>query len=155
MILKNQLHENFARLMAEGLTPTDAYRRLKPSSRHPSVLGSRLWNRQEIRIRIAEIAEKATNEQNLPIMKKLELLEGQIRGEIPTKVIDRGNGQVEEIFDSLGAISLHTRICGDAVTQKPESPVLKLQFNILGRNEPLTPEMQEEYEKMQMHRFDN
>ena len=148
--LPNPLHESFARAIAEGLSLTDAYRRLKPTAKNPTTLGSRLWNRMEIRIRIAEIAEEVTHEQNLPIKRKLELLESQIRGEIPTKVIDRGNGQVEEIFDSLGAISLHTRICGDAVTQKPESPVLKLQFKILGRNEPLTPEMEEDLKILQI-----
>ncbi len=137
MILPNRLHEDFARAMAEGLTATDAYRRLKPSSKQPSVLGSRLWNRQDVRIRTSEIADEAMVERNLPIERKLILLEGQIRGEIPTKVVDRGNGDKEEIYDMLGAISTHSRIRGDFLPKKSEvtEPTLKLQFNIIGRND--------------------
>jgi len=151
MRLANQLHENFARLIAEGLTPTGAYRQIKPNSRQPSVLGSRLWNRQDIRIRISEITEEATNERNLPIERKLKHLEGQIRGEIPTKVIERGNGQKEEIFDMLAALATHSRICGDFLTNKPGStgPTLRLHFNILGRNEELPPELEAEYQRLQ------
>lgn len=151
MRLLNQLHENFARLIAEGLTPTGAYRQLKPSSRQPSVLGSRLWNRQDIRIRISEIAEEAANQRNLPIERKLKLLEGQIRGEIPTKVIDRGNGQKEEIFDMLAALAAHSKICGDFLTSRPAptGPTLKINFNILGRNVELTPELDAEYRRLQ------
>jgi hypothetical protein len=150
MRLSNQLHEDFARLIAEGLNPTGAYRQLKPNSRQPSVLGSRLWNRQDIRIRISEIAEEAANERNLPVERKLKLLEGQIRGEIPTKVIDRGDGQVEEIYDMLAALTTHSRICGDFLTKKTANtgPTLKLNFNILGRNEDLTPEMEAEYQRL-------
>ena len=151
MRLANQLHENFARLIAEGLTPTGAYRQIKPNSRQPSVLGSRLWNRRDIRIRISEIAEEATNQRNLPVERKLKLLEGQIRGEIPTKVIVRGNGRQEEIYDMLGALATHSKICGDLLTKQPIStgPTLKLSFNILGRNEELTPELEAEYRRIQ------
>jgi hypothetical protein len=151
MRLSNKLHEDFARLIAEGLTPTGAYRQLKPSSSQPSVLGSRLWKRQDIRIRISEIAEEATNQRNLPIERKLKILEGQIRGEIPTKVIDRGNGQKEEIYDMLGALATHSKICGDLLTKQPIStgPTLKLSFNILGRNEPMTPELEAELRRIE------
>jgi hypothetical protein len=151
MTLSNQLHENFARLIAEGLTPTGAYRQIKPTSRQPRVLGSRLWNRQDVRIRIAEIAEEAMTEKNLPIERKLKLLERQIRGEIPTKVITRGNGKKEEIYDMLGALATHSKICGDILSKKPETtgPTLKLNFNILGRNEDLPPELIAEYPRIQ------
>ena len=137
MTLNNPLHENFARLIAEGLTATDAYRRLKPHSRHPSALGSRLWSRMEVRVRVAELAEQAMNEQVMPIKQKLKILEAQIRGEIPTKVIRRPNGGSEEVFDMLSALATHGKISGDFLPQsaKPSGPTLNLQFNIRGRNE--------------------
>lgn len=86
------------------------------------------------------------NERNLPIERKIKLLEGQMRGKIPTKVIVRGNGQKEEINDMLSAVSIHTRICGDAVGKTADSGLkIKLSFNILGRNEPLKPALEAEF----------
>jgi hypothetical protein len=151
MRLSNQLHENFARLIAEGLTPTDAYRQLKPNSRQPSVLGSRLWNRQDIRIRISEIVEEAVQERNLTIQQKISLLEQQIRGKSPTKVKVSSNGKKEVTYDMLEAIKLHSRLCGDfdGVPSKPKGPLLDLQFNIVGRNEPMTPELEEDWKLLQ------
>ena len=153
MRLSNQLHENFARLIAEGLTPTDAYRRLKSSSRHPATLGSRLWNRTDIRIRISEIVDEAVQERNLTIQQKMALLEKQILGKSPTKVKVSTNGGKEITYDRLGAIQLHSRLCGDfeGLASKPKSPVLDLQFNIVGRDEPMTPDLEEEWKRLQSY----
>ncbi len=153
MRLSNQLHENFARLIAEGSTSTDAYRRLKPSSRHPSASGSRLWSRVDIRIRISEIAEEAANERNLTIQQKISLLEQQIRGKSPTKVKVSSNRKKEVIYDMLEAIKVHTRLCGDfeGLSSQPKGPLLDLQFKIVGRDEPMTPELEEEWKRLQSY----
>jgi len=148
--LTNQLHEDFARLIAEGLSSTDAYRRLKPSARHPSASGSRLWKRSEIRIRVPEIVEEATNAKKMTIEQKIALLESQIRGKSPTKIRIDSNGRKEVTYDMLGAIQLHSRLCGDfeGVPKQTKGPILDLQFNIVGRDAPMTPELEEEWEKL-------
>jgi hypothetical protein len=152
MKLPNKLHEDFARLIAEGSTSTDAYRRLKPSSRHPSASGSRLWNRVEIRIRVAEIVDEAVTARSLTIQQKIALIEDQIEGQSPTKVKMDSKGRQEVTFDMLGALQLHSRLCGDfeGITGKPKGPVLDLQCNIIGRDDPITPELEEECRLLQI-----
>jgi hypothetical protein len=148
--LPNPLHESFARAIAEGLSPTDAYRRLKPTAKNHTTLGSRLWNRMDIRIRISEIVDEAVQERNLTIQQKIALLEHQIQGKSPTKVKIASNGRKEVIYDMLGAIQLHSRLCGDfeGLAHQPKGPLLDLQFNIVGRDEPMTPELEEEYRRI-------
>ena len=148
--LPNPLHESFARAIAEGLSPTDAYRVLKPTAKNPTTLGSRLWNRMDIRIRISEIVDEAVQERNLTIQQKIAILEHQIQGKSPTKVKIASNGRKEVIYDMLGAIQLHSRLCGDfeGLAHQPKGPLLDLQFNIVGRDEPMTPELEEEYRRI-------
>lgn len=152
MALKNSLHENFARLIVEGLTSTDAYRQLKPRSRYPSASGSRLWGRREIRVRVSEIVEEAINAQKLSIEQKIALLEDQIRGKSATKVKVDSNGRKEITYDKLAALQLHSRLCGDfeGITGRPKGPVLDLQFNIVGRDAPMTPELEEEWRLLRL-----
>jgi hypothetical protein len=153
MRLSNPLHESFARAIAEGLSPTHAYRRLKPTAKNPTTLGSRLWNRMDIRIRISEIVDEAVQERNLTIQQKISLLEQQIQGKSPTKVKVTSNGRKEVIYDMLGAIQLHSRLCGDfeGLATQTKVPLLDLQFNIVGRDEPMTPELEEEWRRLQLN----
>ena len=109
--LRNKLHEEFARAIAEGHSPTEAYRRLSPSAKNPNTLGSRLWNRPDIRHRIAEISQEATEQSHLTIVQKRKLLEQQILGKAPTKVVVKPGG-TELIYDTLGAIMLDSRMAG-------------------------------------------
>ena len=150
MKLPNPLHESFARAIAEGLSLTNAYRVLKPTAKNPTTLGSRLWNRMDIRIRISEIVDEAVQERNLTIQQKIAILEHQIQGKSPTKVKIASNGRKEVIYDMLGAIQLHSRLCGDfeGLAHQPKGPLLDLQFNIVGRDEPMTPELEEEYRRI-------
>ncbi len=151
--LPNLLHESFARAIAEGLSPTDAYRVLKPTAKNHTTLGSRLWNRMDIRVRISEIVDEAVQERNLTIQQKIALLEHQIQGKSPTKVKITSNGRKEVIYDMLGAIQLHSRLCGDfeGLSSQPKGPILDLQFNIVGRDEPMTPELEEEWRRLQLN----
>jgi hypothetical protein len=148
--LPNPLHESFARAIAEGLSPTEAYRLLKPTAKNHTTLGSRLWNRMDIRIRISEIVDEAVQERKLTIQQKIALLEKQIEGKEPTKVRIDSKGRKEATFDMLGAIQLHSRLCGDfdGLWKQPNEPVLALQFHMVGRDEPATPELMEEWERM-------
>jgi len=156
MKLPNPLHESFARAIAEGLSPTDAYRVLKPTAKNPTTLGSRLWNRMDIRIRISEIVDEAVQERNLTIQQKIALLEHQIQGKSPTKVTIASNGRKEVIYDMLGAIQLHSRLCGDfeGLASQTKGPLLDLEFNIVGRDEPMTPELEEEWRRMMERGFE-
>ena len=99
------LQENFARLIAEGSTSTDAYRRLKPSSSDPSGSGSRLWSRLEIRIRVAEIVDEAVTARSLTIQQKIAMLEDQIEGQSPTKVKWTGRADRRSPSTCLGLYS--------------------------------------------------
>jgi hypothetical protein len=107
----------------------------------------------DIRIRISEIAEEAANERNLTIQQKISLLEQQIRGKSPTKVKVSSNRKKEVIYDMLEAIKVHTRLCGDfeGLSSQPKGPLLDLQFKVVGRDEPMTPELEEEWKRLQSY----
>ena len=132
--LRNKLHEEFARAIAEGHSPTEAYRRLSPSAKNPNTLGSRLWNRPDIRHRIAEISQEATEQSHLTIVQKRKLLEQQILGKAPTKVVVKPGG-TELIYDTLGAIMLDSRMAGHLDAAAPErAKTLNLTFTIGARD---------------------
>jgi len=128
--LKNKLHEDFARLISQGESPTSAYRQLAPQAKNHNTLGSRLWNRRVIRIRISEINEEMGTQTAMSISHKREILHNQILGLIPTKVSLGTNGAKIEIYDMLGAIMLDSRLSGelDTVVNSNRSPLLKLSF---------------------------
>ena len=137
--LRNKLHENFAKAIAEGQSPTEAYRRLSPSAKNPNTLGSRLWNRMEVRHRVAEIADEAREQSHLTIVQKRNILQQQILGDVPTKVIVKPSG-TELVYDTLGAIMLDSRMAGHLDGQESQqTDKLKLTFTIGGRDsDPFT-----------------
>jgi hypothetical protein len=104
----------------------------------------------DIRIRISQIVDEAVQERKLTIQQKMALLEKQILGKSPTKVKVSSNGKKEVIYDMLGALQLQCRLCGDfeGLSGQPKGPPLDLQFNIVGRNEPMTPELEEEWRRI-------
>ena len=145
--LRNKLHEDFARAIAEGQSPTEAYRKLSPSAKNPNTLGSRLWNRKEVRHRVAEIANEAREHSHLTIVQKRSILQQQILGDAPTKVIVKPSG-TELVYDTLGAIMLDSRMAGHLDgSEDQQTDKLKLTFTIGGRDSdpstwgiPLLPE---------------
>jgi len=132
--LRNELHENFARAIAEGQSPTEAYKRLSPFAKNPNTLGSRLWNRMDVRHRVAEIANEAREQSHLTIVQKRSILQQQILGDAPTKVIVKPSG-TELVYDTLGAIMLDSRMAGhlDGPEVK-QTDKLRLTFTIGGRD---------------------
>jgi hypothetical protein len=133
--LKNQLYEDFAQGMAKGKSPTEILRMLCPDVKNPKTLGSRLWNRRDIRKRISEISAEAADMREMIIQQKCELLYKQALGIKPTKVVVSSKGQ-EEIFDMLGAIALDCRIARQFSTGGKQSVgELRLMFKSKNRNE--------------------
>ena len=121
MPLRNKLHEKFARALAEGNSPTEAYRMLSPSAKNPNTLGSRLWNRPDVRRRVAEISQEAMEQSYLTIVQKRKILEQQILGNAPTKIVVKPTG-TELIYDTLGAIMLDSRMAGHLDADSSEQP---------------------------------
>lgn len=119
--LSNKLHEDFARAVAEGDSPTGAYRRLSPSAKNPNTLGSRLWNRPDVRRRVAEISSEAMEQSHLTIVQKRRILEQQILGKAPTKIVVKPGG-TELVYDTLGAIMLDSRMAGHLDGDTSEQP---------------------------------
>lgn len=133
--LKNQLHEDFAQGMAKGMSPTEVFRMLYPDVKNPKTLGSRLWNRRDIRKRISEISAEGADMCEMTIQQKCELLYKQALGIKPTKVVVSSKGQ-EEIFDMLGAIALDCRIARQLSTGGRQSAgELRLMFKSKNRND--------------------
>ncbi len=132
--LRNKLHEDFARAIAEGQSPTEAYRKLSPSAKNPNTLGSRLWSRKEVRHRVAEIANEAREQSHLTIVQKRSILQQQILGDAPTKVIVKPSG-TELVYDTLGAIMLDSRMAGHLDgPEAQQMDKLRLTFTIGGRD---------------------
>jgi hypothetical protein len=107
----------------------------------------------DIRVRVAEIVDEAETARKMTIQQKIAQLEQQIEGKSPTKVKVDSKGRKEATFDMLRALQLHSRLCGDfeGFASKQKGPVLDLKFNILGRDEPLTPEMEEEWRQLHLN----
>ena len=135
-ILQKSLHEKFANLITQGESPTSAYRILVPDAKNHNTLGSRLWNRRDIRIRVSEINEEILVQTAMSISQKRQILCDQILGLTPTKVSIMGDGSKVETYDRLSAIMLDSRLAGEL--DKPQSshsgPTLKLEFNIPSRD---------------------
>ena len=112
-ILKNRLHEKFANLITQGESPTAAYRTLVPDAKNHNTLGSRLWNRRDIRIRVAEINEEILVQNAMSISQKRQILCDQILGLTPTKVSVSSDGSRLEIYDRLRAIMMDSRLAGE------------------------------------------
>jgi hypothetical protein len=143
--LKNRLHEKFAKLITQGESPTAAYRILVPDAKNHNTLGSRLWNRRDIRIRVSEINEEILVQTALSISQKRQILCDQILGLIPTKVSLLSDGSKVETYDMLGAIMLDSRLSGELDNPKnaQRGPTLKLDFSISRRESDLTAENME------------
>lgn len=111
--LRNKLHERFAQLITQGESPTSSYRILVPDAKNHNTLGSRLWNRRDIRIRVSEINEEILVQTAMSISKKRQILCDQILGLIPTKVSVLSDGSRLEIYDRLRAIMMDSRLAGE------------------------------------------
>ena len=136
--LSNRLHERFAWGIAEGLDQCNAYLRVQPhvKSSTARVNGCKLARRIDIRERIQQIREEVNCRSLMGIDEKRDLLRQMAEGTVPTKIVRKGDGQVEATFDRLSALLADARLAGEFAPEKlqVENEKLNLTFEIHGRN---------------------
>jgi hypothetical protein len=138
--LKNRLHERFAWLVADGMDRKAAYAKLAPHVSDPATLGYKLYRRLDVKRRVAEIQAEVDCRSLMAIDRKRDLLRQMIEGTIPTKVSRRPNGELEVVYDRLGALIADAKLAGEYDGPRTtHGPELKLDFHILHRNHPCPP----------------
>jgi hypothetical protein len=152
--LKNPKHERFARLLSQGLTQVDAFRKCYPDQKPESVAANahKLANQLDVSSRVAEIREMVDSQFAMTLGEKRDILRRMIEGQIPTKVIRKADGKIDAIFDRMAALQMDAKIGGefapDQLQIQNQGPTLKLDFQVLGRNTRLSPAMEAEWKEM-------
>lgn len=152
--LKNPTHERFARLLSQGLTQVDAFRKCYPDQKPNSVAANahKLANQLDVSSRVAEIKEMVDSQFAMSLGEKRDILRRMIEGQIPTKVIRKADGKIDAIFDRMAALQLDAKMGGefapDQLQIQTQGPTLKLDFQVLGRNTRLSPAMEAEWQQM-------
>jgi hypothetical protein len=136
MRLSNRLHERFCWLIADGMTPKDAFTKLSPGATHAAQQGRNLMLRTDVMERIAQIQNEVQSRAIACIDLKRDLLRQMIEGTVPTKVIRKADGKVEAVFDRLAALTVDAKLAGEfAEDRKPATDdSIKLTFEVYHRN---------------------
>jgi hypothetical protein len=145
--LKKTMHERFARLVAQGMGQTAAYAQVNPTAKYPDRHAVNLMKMFDVQGRIAEIREIVDSQYAMLIGEKRDVLRRMALGEVPTKVIKKANGQIEAVFDRLGAIITDAKLAGEFAAEKVTmeiGPTLKLDFKPAARNTAMTPALEAE-----------
>jgi len=157
-VLKNPRHERFARLVCQGLTHVDAYRKCYPDQSPASVnAGSvALWADLDVKARVAEINDMVASEYAMSLGEKRDTLRRMALGEIPTKVIRKYDGKVEAVFDRIAALQMDAKLGGEFAPEQVNvtntGPTLKLDFSqVLSRKTQLPPALEAEWERIKEH----
>jgi hypothetical protein len=137
--LKNEVHEKFAWLIAEGgLSQAQAYLKIVPTSvKSAHVTGHNIYHRPEVKARVAEIAQEVATRSVMTISRKREILRQMVEGNLPTKVTRSPGGRYMATFDRLSALMVDARMAGEFAPEKHEvvnASDLKLEFSTKGRN---------------------
>lgn len=152
--LSNPKHERFARLIVQGMSQVEAYRKCYPDAgrnvvnNESSVLARKL----DVKERVAEMREVIDNYCPMAIGEKRDLLRRMIDGAVPTKVIRKSDGKIDAIFDRMAALQLDAKLAGEFAPEQLQvsnGPTLKLEFNMVGRNTRPTPALEAEWHRMQ------
>ena len=151
--LKNPTHERFARLLTQGLTQVEAFRKCYPDQKPESVKtnASKLANQLDVKARVAEIKEFVDTQYAMALGEKRDLLRRMIEGQVPTKVIRKAGGQIDAIFDRLAALQMDSKIAGEFAPEQHQvsaGPTLKLEFNMVGRNTKPNAALEAEWERI-------
>jgi hypothetical protein len=151
--LKNPKYERFARLIVQGMTQVDAYRKCYPDANRNVVNSesSTIARKLEVKARIAEMREVIDNYCPMQIGEKRDLLRRMIDGTIPTKVIRKSDGKIDAIFDRMAALQLDAKLAGEFAPEQMQihtGPTLKLDFHMVGRNTNLSPAMEAEWKQL-------
>jgi len=154
-VLKNPKHERFARLVAQGSTHVDAYRKCYPDQLPASInSGSvKLWADLDVKARVAEIQDMVASEYAMSLGEKRDTLRRMALGEIPTKVIRKHDGKVEAVFDRLSAMQMDAKLGGEFAPEQVSvtnvGPTLRLDFSqVLSRKTQLPPALEAEWERI-------
>jgi hypothetical protein len=154
-VLKNPKHERFARLICQGLTHVDAYRKCYPDQT-PSSINSgsvKLWADLDVKARVAEINDMVASEYAMSLGERRDILRRMQLGQIPTKVIRKHDGKVEGVYDRLAAMQLDAKLAGDFAPEQVNvtntGPTLRLDFSqVLSRKTQLPPALEAEWERI-------
>jgi hypothetical protein len=151
--LPNPTHERFARLLIQGLTQKEAYRKCYPNMKPESINSNayKLANSLEVKARIAEMRELIDSQFAMEAGRRRDLARRMAEGEIPTKVVRKADGKVEAIFDRLAAMQLDAKLAGDFAPEQlqvSQGPTLKLEWKMVGRNTALSPAMEAEWQEL-------
>jgi len=151
--LNNPKHERFARLIIQGMTQVDAFRKCYPNAgknvvnNESSVLARKL----DVKSRIAEMQEIIDSYFPITQGERRDMLRRMSQGREPTKVIRKADGKIEAVYDKLAAIQLDAKIAGEFAPEQMHittGPTLKLNFNMVGRNTRPTPALEEEWRRL-------
>jgi hypothetical protein len=134
--LANRTHERFCWLVADGMTPKEAFAKLNPAATHPLQQGRNLMVRTDVMERIAQIQNEVQSRAIACLDLKRDLLRQMIEGTVPTKVIRKTDGKVEAVFDRLAALTVDAKLAGEfAEDRKPTTDDgIKLTFEVYHRN---------------------
>ena len=134
--LVNRTHERFCWLVADGMTPKEAFAKLNPGAAHPNQQGRNLMARTDVNERIAQIQNEVQSRAIACLDLKRDLLRQMIEGTVPTKVIRKADGKVEAVFDRLAALTVDAKLAGEfAEDRKPVTDDgIKLTFEVYHRN---------------------
>jgi hypothetical protein len=155
--LSNPKHERFARLVIQGMTQVDAYKKCYPNAgtntvnNDSSVLGRRL----DVKARIAEMQEVIDSYFPITQGERRDMLRRMAEGREPTKVIKKSDGKIEAVFDKIAALTLDARLAGDFAPEQHQvnvGPTLKLEFNMVGRNSKPNAALEAEWERIDPER---
>jgi hypothetical protein len=157
-VLKNPRHERFARLICQGLTHVDAYRKCYPDQSPASITcnSAKLWAELDVKNRVAEINDMVASEYAMSLGEKRDTLRRMALGEIPTKVIRKHDGKVEAVFDRIAALQMDAKLGGEFAPEQVNvtntGPTLKLDFSqVLSRKTQLPPALEAEWERIKEH----
>jgi hypothetical protein len=154
-VLKNPRHERYARLICQGLTHVDAYRKCYPDQAPASIQcnSAKLWADLDVKARVAEIQDMVASEYAMSLGEKRDTLRRMALGEIPTKVIRKHDGKVEAVFDRLSAMQMDAKLGGEFAPEQVNvtnnGPTLRLDFSqVLSRKTQLPPALEAEWERI-------
>jgi len=151
--LNNPKHERFARLVIQGMTQVEAFRKCYPNAgvntvnNESSVLARRL----DVKARIAEMQEIIDSYFPITQGERRDMLRRMSQGREPTKVIRKADGKIEAVYDKIAAMTLDARLAGEFAPEQMQiatGPTLKLDFNMVGRNTRPTPALEEEWRRL-------
>jgi hypothetical protein len=151
--LSNPKHERFARLLIQGMTQVEAYRKCYPDQSPTSVNAHahELAKKLDVKARISEMQEIIDSYFPMTQGERRDKLRRMADGREPTKVVRKADGKIEAVYDKLAAMTLDAKLAGDFAPEQMQistGPSLKLEFNMVGRNTRPTPALEEEWRRL-------